>query len=98
MNFYSLITLALLAMFQITSAEQNAKAQPDTELQILEHKLEILRVKALNEEMEAQQLMRSNWQAYLQKIEAMEKDERQILELKKRIAVLKNQQAEKSKN
>jgi hypothetical protein len=94
MNCLWLISLLCLTAFGIAAEEQSA---PASEMERLEKNLENLRLKALNEEVEAQRLMRSNWEQYLQKIEAIEQDEKEIVELKKKIAALKKQQEPKAK-
>lgn len=61
----------------------------DAQLKTMEERLEKIRTKALNDEMDAQPLMFDNWHQYAEKIKASEQDEKQISELKKQINALK---------
>ena len=82
----------ILAISPIVATEP-----PDPQINKLEQRLELLRKKALNEEMEAQPLMFDNWHEYSEKMQAMENDQKEIQELKKEIAKLKQKNSSPSK-
>lgn len=69
-------------------------AHIEEEIETLQSQLKNLRKDAFNQEMDAQAYMFDNWSDYVGKINANEKDEQSIIQLKDKIEKLKQRKQE----
>lgn len=86
-----LLLIAFSLIFALHAADDEST---QSQIERLEKELDHYRKQAVNEELNAQQSMRTDWSKFTQDINQSEETEKHVLDLKKQIQELKQQQSQ----